>query len=93
MKHVLTFALAALLVACATDPIAPAGEAINAKGGTPADPPCDTYLDEVVGIKDCAALKLAHPDSFGCWVTTQNYRTAINAWEAQWAELECDVFE
>lgn len=34
MKHVLTFALATLLWACAADPIAPTGEAINAKGGT-----------------------------------------------------------
>lgn len=93
MKHLLFFALAALLVACAADQVAPAGEAINAKGGTPADPPCDTYLDEVTGIKNCAELKLAHPDSLACWNSSENYRTAVTAWEAQWDALECDVFE
>ncbi len=93
MKHAVTFALAALLVACSTDQVAPASEALNAKGGTPADPPCDTYKDDVSAIEDCALLKLAHPDSLTCWNSTENYRRALGAWETRWAELECDVFE
>lgn len=56
-------------------------------------PPCDTYLDELPGIKNCAELKLAHPDSLACWNSSENYRTAVTAWEAQWDALECDVFE
>ena len=94
-KAFLPAALVLILVSCATDPIAPEGtpEAFIAKGGTPDDPPCDTYKEDVSQIKNCATLKLYHPDSLDCWYSSEGYRKGVRAWETRWAELECDTFE
>lgn len=93
MKHLLfLFAVVATLAACTADRIAPEGtpEAVLAKGGTPDDPPCDTYKEDVSAIANCATLKLYHPDSLDCWNGNESYRKGVRAWENRWAELECD---
>jgi len=89
MKYAIPFVLA--VAACTADTVAPSG--FNPKGGTPDDPPCDTYKEDVSAITNCATLKLYHPDSLNCWNSNESYRKGLSAWEAQWAELECDTFE
>lgn len=94
-------ALSALLLAsCGVEQVAP----INAEQGVVLDQGApkgnsaclNAYMDSVVTIKNCAALKLYAPDSVPCIVAyltsgdTATYRQAVDAFEAQCNDLPCE---